>query len=89
MNARQASVESKQSVEPDLNGPGQDEKIQRLKDLLFREEIDRVQSLNQQLNDSKRLEQLMRPILEQRVEELQKQFPAQFGPVRTMRRSLG
>ena len=68
------------SLPPDNDGNGP---LDQLKDLLFKEEIERVETIADELNDDVRLAQQIEPILEKRIAELQAEFPEQFGPIIT------
>ncbi|MBX2870368.1 MAG: hypothetical protein KTR18_16930 [Acidiferrobacterales bacterium] len=64
-----------------MNAP--EDQIDQLKQLLFKEELERVETISEELNDDLRLEKQMEPILEKRIAELQAEFPDQFGPIIT------
>ncbi len=57
--------------------------LSKLKDLLFREEIQKFNEIDQELKDNERFTNQVIPIIEQRIEELQSEFPEQFGPIIT------
>lgn len=59
------------------------DKLSQLKEILFREELEKVQALQEDINDDERLANHVSPILEKRIAELQETFPEQFGPVIT------
>ena len=62
---------------------GNHDPLGQLKQLLFREEIERVDTISDDLNDEEKLEKKIEPILEKRIAALQAEFPDQFGPVIT------
>lgn len=63
--------------------PKSDDQLTQLKEILFREEIDKVQALSRAIDDDERLASHVAPILEKRISELQETFPERFGPVIT------
>jgi len=65
-----------------MKAPSEDQ-FDQLKQLLFREEIEKFETISEEINDEARLEQKVQPILEKRIAELQADFPDQFGPVIT------
>ena len=67
------------STEKDL----QQSQFLQLKEVLFKEEIEKVSELETDINNDKRVAKQIEPILEQRIEALQREFPKQFGPVIT------
>lgn len=57
--------------------------VDQLREILFGDELRQVETLVRELGDDARIAEQVRPILEQRIGELQAEFPERFGPVIT------